>query len=249
MSTKLYDQYYRACVQQLDAVMAKELGNIEKGAAWIADAVKKDQLVHVYGTGGHNSMTAGEMFTRAGALCNYNIWMPGGTPCFEAHPSTDNLPGMAKKVFDYYRPKSGEVLVLINVNGINATTIESAMEAKARGVKTIGISSRQFSEAVEPDALQRHPSKKNACDLVDLHIDTYTPVGDMVLSLDKIGRKTGASSTFPLTLIVNLLNARAVEMLVEQGITPDFLMSVNTKAGAEWSMKMRDKWVGRIKHM
>ncbi len=230
-------------------VMEKELGNIETAAGWIAEATKNDQLVHVYGTGGHNFMAACEMWTRAGALCNYNLWMPGGTPCFMSHPSTENLPGLAKKAFDYYRPKPTEPLIIINVNGINSSTIESATEARERGIRTIGISSRSFAENVEPDCPQRHPSKQNLCDLVDLHIDCYTPVGDRILTIEKIDRKTASSSTFPLTVIVNLLNARAIEILVEQGITPDFFMSGNTKEGAAWSKKMRDKWITRVKHM
>ena len=102
---------------------------------------------------------------------------------------------------------------------------------------------------IEPDCPQRHPSKQNLCDMVELHIDCYTPVGDMILTLEKIDRKTASSSTFPLTLIVQLLNARAIEMLVDQDLVPDFFKSGNTKQGAIWSRKMRDKWINRIKHL
>lgn len=215
----------------------------------MAEAVKSDQLIHVYGTGGHNFMIACELFMRAGSLLNYNLILPGGTPCFESHPSTENVPALVPKAFDYYRVQTGEIMLIINVNGINGTTIESALECGKRGIKSIGVSSKQFAENVEPDCINRHPSGKNLHELVDLHLDCYTPVGDMIIDLNNVKRKTGASSTFPLVLIVQMLNIRVIELLTGQGFIPDFFMSGNTKTGAPFGSKLKDKWISRIKHM
>lgn len=249
MAIKIYEKYFNGVLSQMKEIMDNELEKIEQGAHLMADAVKKDQLIHVYGTGGHNFMIACEMFMRAGSLLNYNLILPGGTPCFESHPSTENIPTLVPKAFDYYRVQSGELMLIINVNGINGTTIESALECRDRGLKSIGISSRRFAENVEPDCANRHPSGKNLHDLVDLHIDCYTPVGDMVIELEKVKRKTGASSTFPLALIVQLLNIRTIELLIEEGFVPDFFMSGNTKEGVPFGKKLKDKWFYRIKHM
>jgi uncharacterized phosphosugar-binding protein len=249
MNSELYQKYFNGVVAQMQQVMDQEIEKIEKAAGWLSEEVKKDKIVHVYGTGGHNFMIACELFTRAGSLLNYNIIMPGGTPCFESHPSTENLPGLVAKAFDYYRVQSGDLMLIINVNGINSTTIESALECRKRDIRSIGISSRSFADNVEPDCGNRHPSGKNLHDLVDLHIDCHTPVGDMILELEKIKRKTGSSSTCPLVLIVQLINARAIEMLVAQGITPDFYMSGNTKEGVPQGEKLTAKWFSRIKHL
>jgi uncharacterized phosphosugar-binding protein len=249
MSAPIFETYYSGVLSQMKAVMENELDKIEQAAQWMTEAVKKDQLIHVYGTGGHNFMIACELFTRAGSLLNYNLIIPGGTPCFESHPPTENIPQLIPKAFDYYRVQAGEIMLIINVNGINGTTIESALECRKRGLKSIGISSKQFAENVEPDCGNRHPSGKNLHELVDLHLDCYTPVGDMIVDLKKIGRKTGSSSTCPLVLIVQLLNTRTIELLVEQGITPDFFMSGNTKEGRPFGKKLKDKWFSRIKHM
>jgi uncharacterized phosphosugar-binding protein len=249
MSSRLYQKYFDAVLGLMQKVMDNELDKIEQAAAWLAEEVKKDKIVHVYGTGGHNFMIACEMFSRAGSLLNYNLIIPGGTPCFEAHPSTENVPGLVAKAFDYYRVKEGDLMFIINVNGINSTTIDSALECRKRNIRSVGISSKSFATHVEPDAANRHPSKQNLHDLVDLHIDCYVPVGDMILELEKIHRKTGASSTPPLALIVQLINARAIEMLVDQGITPDFYMSGNTKDGWVQGNKLTDKWYSRIKHL
>jgi uncharacterized phosphosugar-binding protein len=140
-------------------------------------------------------------------------------------------------------------MFIINVNGINSTTIESALECRKRKIRSVGISSKPFATHVEPDCSNRHPSRQNLHDLVDLHIDCFVPVGDTILELDKIKRTTGSSSTPPLALIVQLINARAIEMLVEQGITPDFYMSGNTKEGYGQSSVLADKWYSRIKHL
>ncbi len=249
MKSKIYQDYFDGVTWQMKQVMEKELDKIEKGAGWMAAEVKKDKIIHVYGTGGHNFMIAAEMFMRAGSLLNYNIIMPGGTPSFESHPSTENLPGLAAKVFDSYQIQPDDLIILINVNGINSSTIESALECQKRGIKSIGVSSSAFANNVEPDADNRHPSGKNFHDLVNLHIDCYTPVGDMIIDLEKINRKTGGSSTFSLALIVELLNARTIDMLVEEGITPDFFMSGNTKEGMPQGRKLVKKWYNRIKHM
>lgn len=249
MSAPVFQEYYNGVLAQMKAVMDNELDKVEQAAQWMAEAVKKDQLIHVYGTGGHNFMIACELFTRAGSLLNYSIIIPGGTPCFESHPATENIPALVPKAFDYYRVKAGELMLIINVNGINGTTIESALECRKRGIKSIGISSKQFAENVEPDCANRHPSGKNLHDLVDLHLDCHTPVGDMIIELKDKGRKTGASSTCPLVLIAQMLNVRTIELLYEQGFKPDFFMSGNTKEGMPFGKKLKDKWFTRVKHM
>ena len=249
MSAPVFEKYFNGVVAQMKGVMETELEKIDEAAHWMAEAVKKDQLIHVYGTGGHNFMIACELFMRAGSLLNYNLILPGGTPCFESHPSTENIPALVPRAFDYYRVRAGEIMLIINVNGINGTTVESALECRKRGLKSIGISSSRFAANVEPDCGNRHPSGKNLHDLVDLHLDCYTPVGDMIIDLDRIKRKTGASSTFPLVLIVQLLNIRTIALLNEQGFTPDFFMSGNTKEGMPFGKKLKDKWFSRIKHM
>jgi uncharacterized phosphosugar-binding protein len=249
MPSSIYEQYYQGILSQMKDVMENQLDNIEKGASWIADAVKNDKLVHVYGTGGHNFMAAVEFFARAGSLLNYSIMMPGGTECYRSNPATENLPGLAKITFDSYGIKEGDLVIIVNCNGINATTIESALECRERKARSIGITSKEFSEGVEPDCGNRHPSAQNLYKLVDLYIDCYTPVGDMILNIDKINLKTGSSSTFTNTLIANLLNARAIEILADQGITPDILQSGNTKTGLEDNAPLKRKWFNRVKHI
>jgi uncharacterized phosphosugar-binding protein len=245
MSAPVFEKYFNGVLAQMKGVMETELEKIDEAAHWMAE----DQLIHVYGTGGHNFMIACELFMRAGSLLNYNLILPGGTPCFESHPSTENIPALVPRAFDYYRVRAGEIMLIINVNGINGTTVESALECRKRGLKSIGISSSRFAANVEPDCGNRHPSGKNLHDLVDLHLDCYTPVGDMIIDLDRIKRKTGASSTFPLVLIVQLLNIRTIALLTGQGFTPDFFMSGNTKEGMPFGKKLKDKWFSRIKHM
>ena len=249
MSSPIYRKYFEGVLDQMQQVMDKELDKIEQAAAWMAEEVRQDKLIHVYGTGGHNFMVACEMFSRAGSLLNYNIIIPGGTPCFASNPSTENLPGLAARVFDYYRVQAGDLMIIINVNGINASTIDSALECRKRGLRSIGVSSSAFAENVEPDCPNRHPSGKNLHDLVDLHLDCHTPVGDMIITLEKIGRKTGASSTAPLVLIAQLLNIRTIEMLTDEGTVPDFFMSGNTKEGAPFGRALKSKWFRRIKHL
>jgi hypothetical protein len=60
-------------------------------------------------------MIAGELFARAGSPVNYSIIIPGGTPSFESHPSTENLSGRVWK--ESHKPKRS------TINGFTESSI------------------------------------------------------------------------------------------------------------------------------
>lgn len=57
----------------------------------------------------------------------------------------ERTPGYGRVVIDDYVLQEGDLLIIINAYGINAATIDAALEAKKRGVKTIGITSVQHA--------------------------------------------------------------------------------------------------------
>ena len=61
MDSELYQKYLTGVVAQMQQVMDQEIEKIEKAAGWLAEEVKQDKIVHVYGTGGHNFMIACEL--------------------------------------------------------------------------------------------------------------------------------------------------------------------------------------------
>ena len=64
----LTDLYYDEILKIINEIRATERENILKAARMIADQVKQDKLVYVFGPGGHSNLAAMEVFFRAGGL-------------------------------------------------------------------------------------------------------------------------------------------------------------------------------------
>ena len=56
----------------LERVRKEQAENVSKATDLMVEAIKKDELIHVYGGGGHTTLVMGEMFFRAGGLANIN---------------------------------------------------------------------------------------------------------------------------------------------------------------------------------
>ena len=59
---------YAQVVADTVAQIAGETEAIDKAAQLVADAIKRDELVHVIGPGGHSNMAVEEVLWRAGGL-------------------------------------------------------------------------------------------------------------------------------------------------------------------------------------
>ena len=243
------EQYLKAVQKILNKINQKEQENIDQAAEVICEAVREDKLIHVFGTGGHSVMGAMEVFWRAGGLVPINPLFPPGISVIDSHPNTERVVGYAKFVLDYYEVKDGDVIIIVNVNGINAMTIDSALEAKKRGAKVIAVTSSEFSRNVPPGIPARHPSNKDLCDLGDVVIDAHVPVGDAVVEIEGLDLKVSSSSTIANCFILNSLMAVVAEKLIQKGVTPPIWKSANVPGGDEANKKYIEKYKPRIKHL
>jgi uncharacterized phosphosugar-binding protein len=194
-------------------------------------------------------MGAMEVFYRAGGLVPINPLFPPGISVIDSHPNTERLEGYAGFILDYYGVKKDDILIIVNVNGINAVTIDSALEAKKRGATLIAVTSSEFSRSVPPGIPARHSSNKNLCDLGDIVIDVHVPPGDAVVELEGLDLKVAASSTIAVCFALNILFATVTEKLLVRGITPPVWKSANVPGGDEANRKYREKYFHRIKHL
>ena len=241
-------RYYDKINAILLEILSKERQNLEEAAQQVAKTVEEDKLFYVFGTGAHSIMAAMESFLRAGGLCNSQGIFPPGLTDFDGTPKSERTIGWAPRIFDWYGVKKGDLLIISNVNGINPMTIDAALVARERGIRTIGITSTQFALNAEPDIPNRHPSNKNLHELVDLVIDAHVPVGDALLDVPGVPVKIGAGSTYPMIFIINSIIVRAIEILAEKGIEAPVMLSGNIAAGENYNQKYHDKYAGRIKH-
>lgn len=233
----------------LEAIAENEEENITRAAGLAAKMVEEDRLIHVFGTGGHSIMGAMEIFWRAGGLANTNPLFPAGLSLIDSHPNIERTTKLAKSVLQYYGVKKGDLLIIINVNGINAMTIDAALFGKELGATIVGVTSADFARNVPPNIPARHPSNKNLHDLADIVVDVHVPPGDALLSLGGLPQKVGASSTYAVCFAANLILAKAVEILIEKGIKPPVWTSANIEGGDEANKKYLEKYLPKIHHL
>ncbi len=243
------DRFYDVCIAILERVRAEERQHICRAADLVAGKLLQDELVHVFGTGGHSVMGAMELFWRAGGLAGWNPLFPPGIANLEGHPNTERVVGFAPHVLDYYKVKSGDLLLLINVNGINALTIDTALECRRRGVTVIAVTSREFAEGVAPNIPARHPSNKNLCDVADVVIDSHVPPGDAVVKIEGVDRLVASVSTVINTYILESLVAEIVDRIEKAGGVPEVFYSGNMPGAEEMNAPLFAKYYPRVKHL
>lgn len=228
--------YFDEIGRLMRRVFEEEREPIARAAQHVAQAVADDRLVHVIGTGGHSAMSTEEVFFRAGGLVPVNAMLDGGFLLGNgALRSTgiERTPGYAKAVLDYHGVGVGDVLLIVNAYGINACTIDAALEGRKRGCTTIALTSVELQRALPAGHPSRHPDGANLCDVVDIVIDCKVPMGDAIATIPGVTQRVGASSAYLNALALNLLMIEAIGLLADRGIDPPIWQSANSPGGDE----------------
>lgn len=245
------EAYRDVVVSLVTAIEKDEVESIDKGAAVLAKVIAEGRLINIIGTGGHSNIAAEEAFYRAGSLVPVNAILDAGTHLIHGgwrSTCIERTPGYATAVLDAYGVSDGDVLIIANAYGINAMTIDCALECKKRNATSIGITSKSFAQFVPPGSHMRHPSNKNLYEIVDVCIDTHMPLGDAAVEVDGISQKMGPTSTIVNAFTVNLLMMRTAEKLVEMGLEAPVWRSGNLPDGDELNEKFEKMYMSRIKH-
>jgi uncharacterized phosphosugar-binding protein len=228
----------------------EERASLDAAADRLADQVAADRLIHVYGPGGHSNLAAQEIFFRAGGLMHVSAILDEGTLLSNGalrSMAIERTPGYGRVVIADQRLGEGDLLILANAYGINAALIDAALEAKARGVFTIGVSSREHAERTHAEHPARHPTKQNLHDVVDLAIDTKVPVGDALIEMPGVSEPVAAVSTFANAFALNCLVIRTVARLASRGIEPPVWRSGNAPGGDEANARFIARFRDRVR--
>ena len=234
----------------LDRVRNEQAENISKATDLIVEAIKKDELIHVYGGGGHTTLVMGEMFFRAGGLSNINPIMETGLSVFNQalkYLELERTENYGSSIVKYYKIQPGEVFILFHNIGINAATIDAALEAKKAGAKIIAISSSYWQNEMPEDHFIRHSSKINLFELADVCIDDYNPVGDALITIPGFDRSFGPVSNIVDFYIAHWLEIDTINKCVAQGINPPVWSSANAPGGDEINAGYLKKYFNRVK--
>lgn len=238
--------YFQAVSELQRHVVESQQAALLETAQRMADVTRRDQRLLMFGTG-HSHLMAEEGFYRAGGLANV-------VPILAEHFMLHNLPslgsalertpGLAETILERYAPLAGEMLFIFSNSGVNHLPVEMAIQAKKKGVFTVGVSSFAYAREAPLSALGLRLDQ-----VVDIALDNGGVPGDALLALDDLNWRVAPSSTIIGALIWNCLVAETTRLVQISGVTPPVYASLNVKGAAEHNQALLEKWRPRNIHL
>lgn len=244
----MYKQYFSRIYSILDEVLATQGEAICKGAAVMAETIKRHNNIYAFGAG-HAGILAQEMVYRTGGLVVVNlIYAPGLT--LDVRPITltsyiERQPDYGRTLADMAGLTKGDLLIVHSVSGRNTVPVDLAMRARELGVYVICLTNLKYSE----QAVSRHPMKKRLFEVADLVIDNCGDIGDAAMEIEGVEQKVASTSTVVGAAILDSMVAETVSLLAQEGITPPVFCSANMEGGDEINRKVLEQYSSNIKYM
>ena len=209
----------------LKKIVNEEKNKINKSAKLIKDSYNKGGQLYIFGTG-HSGLIAEDAFHRAGgfaAACpirddNINF-SKGATKA----TSLERTPLIAKKALAKYKITKKDILLIISNSGVNHAPVEAALIAKKKKIKTIAITSYNYSKQAPLSML-----KKRLYEVVNIYIDNKIPAGDALIKVNNVN--VGPASTITGSFILNSILVEVADMLKKEKILPFYISSNMPKA-------------------
>ncbi|MET8023449.1 SIS domain-containing protein [Streptomyces avermitilis] len=244
--SKLAGQFLDAAIGLLQRVRDEDAEPIAAAGTLIAHTVADGGRLFAFGAG-HSSLAAQDIVYRAGGLALMNLLAVPGVVGVDVMPATlgsalERVDGLASAVLGSSPVRSGDVLVIISLSGRNALPVEMAMNARALGVKVIGVTSVAYAS----ETTSRHVSGTYLKDHCDIVLDSRIAVGDAELTLDTIEAPFAPASTVVTTALLQAVMATAAGALADRGIEPPLLRSGNVDGGHDWNSQVMREYGDRI---
>ncbi|MDT0305371.1 SIS domain-containing protein [Streptomyces sp. DSM 44917] len=227
---------------------AREEGGpaIAEAAALLARTVTSGGRLFAHGAG-HSALPAQDLVYRAGGLALVNLLAVPGATGVDARPATlgsalEHVGGLAAATLDSSPAAAGDLLIVISVSGRNALPVEMARHARSAGLSVIGVTSVAYATETAP----RHPSGTFLKDHCDVVLDSRVPVGDALLTSERIGAPFAPASTVVACALLQAVVAEAAGLLAAGGTEPPLLRSANVDGGREWNERVIAEHAERI---
>jgi uncharacterized phosphosugar-binding protein len=215
-----------AIVQRIAETQA---ANIEAAAQICAATIANDGQVFCWG-GGHSRMSVEEMFPRIGSYPGFYPMVELALTFYTNFVGPDGLPQSfflerqeryVDAILPNYEFGPHDSMICFSSTGINGLVIEMALQAKARGLPVIAVTSLAHAAVT----VSRHSSGRKLAEVADVTIDNCTPPGDAVVDIPGLKYKVSPTSTIGAIAVVNALKARTAELLMARGVEPVVLTS------------------------
>lgn len=221
--------YFNQIQKILDRISSTQRENIEQAAQICADTIVNDGLVFLWG-GGHSRMSVEEFFPRIGSFPGFHPMVELALTFYTSFVGENGMPqsfflerqeGYVEPILKNYEFGPNDSMICFSSTGINGLVVEMALQAKARGLKTIAVTSVDHADST----VSRHSSGKKLKEVVDVTIDNCTPPGDAVMQVPGLKYAVGPTSSIAAFIVVNALKTRTAEIMVEKGAPPVVLTS------------------------
>ncbi|MFD8920742.1 SIS domain-containing protein [Streptomyces sp. NPDC059569] len=244
--SKLAGQFFDAAIGLLQRVRDEEAAGVATAGTAIADTVAAGGRLFAFGAG-HSSLAAQDVVYRAGGFAVMNLLTVPGVVGVDVMPATlgsalERVDGLAGAVLGSSPARAGDLLVIISLSGRNALPVEMAMNARALGLKVIGVTSVAYATETK----SRHLTGTYLKDHCDIVLDSKIAVGDAELTADGIEAPFAPASTVVTSALMQAMMAAAAGELVERGIEPPLLRSGNVDGGTEWNGRVMTEYGDRI---
>ena len=241
------ERYFGQVDDVLRGVESTEAAAIRSAAVLCAAAIEDDGLVYTFGTG-HSSLLASEGLFRAGGLACVSAILeppvtfePGGIASSFFERSRDYAPLLLAR----YDLTPGDVLVVFSNSGVNALPVEVAIEARARGVRVVGVLSRAYAGQAPRTA----SGGESLAEVADVVIDNHVPPGDAVVGFYDDAVRAASVSTVSGAFIWNALVAEVVSILEKEGIRAPVYVSSNMPGAKDNNEALVRRYRTRVRHL
>lgn len=215
----------------LDEVKTKEIKNIQAAAKIMAAAIRKKGRVYMFGSG-HSVIPVLDIFPRYGSYVGFfplydprlmwaNVIGPGGA---RELLWLERQEGYARVFLQSYPLEKRDVMLVFSHGGLNAAPIEMALEARARGLKVVTVSSHANAKIGK----RSHSSGKILSEAADVAIDNHVPPEDALVDVGQIERVAAGSTVAAVSIAMSLV-AETAAVLARTGQVPPTFVSPNVR--------------------
>ena len=240
MSQNLLSKFYSAIDDLYKNIRETQADAISAAAQLIADSVASGGCVYIYDTG---HLINSELINRAGGPVflrrfGYSLSVDSSARSRDRGAVDASQEGLAAWALRCSSALPGDVLVIGSVSGKTMNVVDLAVEARRFGCKVITLSSHAYSSQLK----SQHSSGKRLFELGDVNLDNCAPFGDAMLEVEGIEAKLAPASGMAAAYIMWAVTVGATELLLERGITPSILKSINFPPNVEYNNSLYSRY-------
>lgn len=238
MESEVRKNYLARITDLLGRIESEESAVLDTAAAKVAEVIKADGIVHVFGCG-HSHLAALDTFYRAGGLACVSPVLDEDLMLHDGAAKSSRMEktsGIAREVFRRHSVSEKDLFAVISASGKNAAPVEMLREAKAKGVATMAISSSEY---------RSHGAV--LLDEADIAVDCKVPYGDAVI---EVGDATmGGLSTYASLYILNSVLIDGARRALAEGTVPPVYKSGNVEGGTAENIALENRYFGRVRRL